>query len=293
MTKPNLFIVGAPKCGTTAWYRYLGAHPDIFFPEEKEPHYFALDLPGFRRITSEPDYLDMFSEAGDATIAGEASVFYMCSNVAAEQIHRFNPQAKVLIFLRDQEHCIPSLHQQLLFTFADTMQDFADAWRQSGRRPKDSIPSTNQDEKILDYKAMGRFREQVARFARLFPRENIRIIRFDDWVNDPRSTYVEILDFLGVSDDGRMEFPRVNEARFHQLRGLGRFLQHPPAWVEIPKRQVKKLLGVKTLGIADAIASVNLKKGYTDKPSDQLRQEMRSYYAGEGQTIEDAAAVIA
>ncbi len=96
-----------------------------------------------------------------------------------------------------------------------------------------------------------------------------------------------------MRDDGRRDFPRVNEARFHQLRGLGRFLQHPPAWVEAPKKQLKKLLGVKTLGIANAIAYFNLKKGYSDKPSDRLRQEMRSYYAGEGQTIEAAAAVIA
>ena len=46
--RPNLFIVGAPKCGTTAWVEYLRTHPDIFFPEIKEPHYFATDLPGMR-----------------------------------------------------------------------------------------------------------------------------------------------------------------------------------------------------------------------------------------------------
>ncbi len=41
MTKvlwPNLFIVGAVKSGTTSLYAYLRQHPDIFFPEMKEPH---------------------------------------------------------------------------------------------------------------------------------------------------------------------------------------------------------------------------------------------------------------
>ncbi|MBI3756314.1 MAG: sulfotransferase, partial [Deltaproteobacteria bacterium] len=40
MKKPNFFIVGAPKCGTTAMYEYLKQHPEIFMPEdEKEPFY--------------------------------------------------------------------------------------------------------------------------------------------------------------------------------------------------------------------------------------------------------------
>lgn len=37
--KPNLFIVGAAKCGTTAWVNYLASHPDIFFAKVKEPHH--------------------------------------------------------------------------------------------------------------------------------------------------------------------------------------------------------------------------------------------------------------
>ena len=42
--KPNFFIVGAPKCGTTALYEYLRPHPNIFMPKVKEPHFFATDL---------------------------------------------------------------------------------------------------------------------------------------------------------------------------------------------------------------------------------------------------------
>jgi hypothetical protein len=35
--KPNFFIVGAPKCGTTALSEYLRSHPDVFFSSPKEP----------------------------------------------------------------------------------------------------------------------------------------------------------------------------------------------------------------------------------------------------------------
>ena len=44
MNKPNLFIVGAPKCGTTFLYHYLKQHPEIYFPDFKEPHFFGSDL---------------------------------------------------------------------------------------------------------------------------------------------------------------------------------------------------------------------------------------------------------
>ena len=48
MMLPDFFIVGAPKCGTTAISEYLRTHPRIFMCKPKEPHYFALDIPGYR-----------------------------------------------------------------------------------------------------------------------------------------------------------------------------------------------------------------------------------------------------
>src|SRR5690242_7658624 len=69
--KPGLFIVGAPKCGTTAWVKYLGEHAQIAFSKIKEPHYFALDLPGFREVETQREYEALFS--ADAPIQGEAS----------------------------------------------------------------------------------------------------------------------------------------------------------------------------------------------------------------------------
>ena len=48
MRKPNFFIVGGPRCGSTALYSYLRQHPDIFIPKEKELNYFGIDV--FSRI---------------------------------------------------------------------------------------------------------------------------------------------------------------------------------------------------------------------------------------------------
>ena len=56
MNQPNLFILGAPKCGTAAWYEYLNQHPEIAFSKAKEPHFFCEDFPRFRWAKNLNDY---------------------------------------------------------------------------------------------------------------------------------------------------------------------------------------------------------------------------------------------
>ena len=108
---------------------------------------------------------------------------------------------------------MPSLHNQFLWEFAEEIEDFETAWRLSGRRPPETIPKTCLEPRTLDYAAMGRFREQVERYLVRFPAEQVRVIRFRDWVANPRATYVNVLDFLGLEDDGRTIFPRSTRAR--------------------------------------------------------------------------------
>ena len=140
--KPNLFIAGAAKCGTTAWHSYLREHPDIFFPELKEPNFFALDFPGMRNFTSRTDYEKLFSRGKNARYRGEASGLYLYSAAAAKAIRDYDPAARILIFLREQERFLPSYHHQLMYRFAEPIADFETAWRQSGPRSRDTIPRT-------------------------------------------------------------------------------------------------------------------------------------------------------
>jgi hypothetical protein len=140
--RANLFIVGAPKCGTTAWVEYLRSHPDIFFPNSKEDCFFALDLPNFRFIHSEAEYSELFAGSGGARFIGEASAMYLFSAAAANSIRDYNAEAKILIFLREQEGYLPSLHNQFLLEFSEEIEDFETVWRLSGRRSTDTIPAT-------------------------------------------------------------------------------------------------------------------------------------------------------
>jgi hypothetical protein len=88
--RPNFFIVGAPKCGTTSLSEYLRSHPNVFMSSPKEPHFFATDL--YPRnpegIDSVAAYLQLFTDARDQhQVVGEASASYMFSDAAIPAIH--------------------------------------------------------------------------------------------------------------------------------------------------------------------------------------------------------------
>jgi hypothetical protein len=97
---PNLFVVGAPKAGTTALWRYLGEHPDIFMSPLKEPRYFVRN-PRFPSVDDEETYLDLFAGARDERYRGEASASYLMAEHAPEAIRRASPEARIVISLRD------------------------------------------------------------------------------------------------------------------------------------------------------------------------------------------------
>ncbi|MFL6760317.1 sulfotransferase family protein [Sphingomonas sp.] len=286
---PNLFIVGAPKCGTTAWAEYLRSHPDIFFPTVKDHCYFAFDLPNFRLTNTKSDYVELFRESGKAKVIGEASAMYLFSKAAADAIRQHDPDAKILIFLRDQEDYLPSLHNQFLWEFAEEIEDFEVAWRLSGGRPHGTVPAQCLEPATLDYAAMGRFREQVERFLANFPAEQVRVFRFRDWVADPRATYLEILEFLGLQDDGRSAFPPVNQGTTYQSRILTRLIVSPPTALRRSARLIKKVtgpLGRQLHRLALRAARQASAPGYK-KISPELREEIEHYYAEDNRLLDE------
>ena len=128
MKKPDFFIVGAPKCGTTALAEYLRQHPDVFFSDPKEPCYFCNDFPRKRYVESESDYTALFRKAKSGSILGEGSVWYLYSECAIENIYQFNPNAKIIAMIRNPVDLVYSLHSQLVYSGEETISDFEEAW---------------------------------------------------------------------------------------------------------------------------------------------------------------------
>jgi hypothetical protein len=108
MTKPNLFIVGAPKAGTSFLYKQLRSHTELSFPKVKEINHFSnedLDELGSYykdfKIRNRKKYLNFFSSTPDVKFCVDASVSYFAFKHVPQKIFDFNPEAKILIVLRN------------------------------------------------------------------------------------------------------------------------------------------------------------------------------------------------
>ena len=258
MNKPNFFIVGAPKCGTTALSEYLKSHENIYMSSPKEPCYFAED---FNRtpIKTLDSYLDLFKDCQKHHLAiGEASVYYLCSDSALEKIHQFNPQAKIIVMLRNPIELVYSYHSQLLYNTGEDEQDFAKAWHlQAARQEGKHIPTNCKNPKALQYKLVSKLGSQVEHLFNIFPAHQIKLILFDDFKASTRDIYEEVLSFLDVPPDRRKDFPVINYNKKHKFTLIGKFTERtPPLFMQISDN-IKKPLKIKSFGIIKRIRQIN------------------------------------
>lgn len=281
MTQPNFFIVGAPKCGTTALSDYLKEHPNIYFSEPKEPHYFAQDFENYRLTKNLEEYLSLFDESTpNHTAIGEGSVFYLFSSVALKKIYEFDPQAKIIVMLRNPVDLVYSFHSQLLYSADEKEKDFEKAWRlQELRQQGKQIPSKCRETAFLQYAAMGKLGEQVERLFTVFPPEQIKIIWFEDFVKSTKEVYDNVINFLGVPEDNRTDFIRINENKTHKLEVVGSFSQKPPALLSNIALKTKDILGIERLYILDTIRSLNTKVSSRKTLRNDLRAELIEEFA--------------
>jgi len=284
--KPNFFIIGAPKAGTTALSEYLRSHNNVYFSQPKEPAYFATDFRG-RIINSFNGYMKLFKNADLSThkAIGEGSTLYLYSNEAVVNILKFQPKAKLIISVRNPVDLVISLHAELLKNGAENEKSFLKAWELEKARKKGMhIPLSCRDVKVLFYSERGKLGSQIKRVLSIVPREQIKMILFDDLVTNPGKVYREVLDFLDLADDGRKEFPIVNERvwikhfTFHRvLITLWRF------WLPLRRR----INGGKGLGIVSYITNK-----WNSIPSDkkidpEVYESLISFYEDEVVILEE------
>lgn len=190
--KPNLFLIGAMKSGTTYLNKLLGAHPSIFMCTPEEPTYFVdpsqlaklwpqvWDL-GFWR--SEKQYLRLFELSEDAEILGEASTNYSKLPLIAgvpERISRFNKRARFIYLLRDPVKRTLSHYWHMVRHHAEYRQ---------------IMTAIKEDPQFTDvsYYAM-----QLKSYFRYFPPEQFKVLTYERLISAPLETMHALYEWLGV-----------------------------------------------------------------------------------------------
>lgn len=228
--KPNFFIVGAPKCGTTALHTYLGLHPDIFVSEPKEPNYFGSLVESFAK--SDVQYVKYcYSNWGKEKMAGEATPLYLACPEAAKRIHGFNAEAKIIIMLRNPVEMMYSLHSEFSFTGSEEEFFFEALKLEENRLQGISVKTNSKLPYKLAYKKMASFPDQVQRYLSLFGQENVLVLLQEDMHVNTATVYKQALEFLGVDPNFSPDFPRVNANKNIRSKFIRKQLMHPPEWL--------------------------------------------------------------
>ena len=276
MSKVDLFIVGAPKSGTTALYSYLSTHPDIFLPEHKEPNFFADDYPNIGgRLKTFKEYEKLFSNH-NKKIAGDGSVCYFGSETAPKAIRDYNPEAKIIIMLRNPVELFLSEHSQLLYSFYEDIENPYQAWQmQLPRQNGQNIPSSCREPETLQYIKVCSLGKNLKAYRKLFPESSILTIFFEDFILSPQTVYSNVLQFLELKDDGRKDFPKVNEAKLHKRSRLAKWLISPPGILGTLHAKVRRYTAttdsvfIKSIeSTARKLASLNSEKKSSRKLKD-------------------------
>ncbi len=222
--KPNLFLIGAMKSGTTYLRKLLNAHPAIFMSEPDEPSYFV-EPQRLKQIwtdmwerdfwRSEENYLKLFESAGDATILGEASTNYTKMPVVSgvpEKIQAFNPEARFIYILRDPVERTISHYWHMVRYHAE-------------RRP--IAKAIRRDDQYI---AVSHYAMQAKPFLERFGRDRVAILTYETMIRNPAETAKEIYRWLGVGTEG------ADMAGFDEPEHVTPSVVSVSQWAGMPRR---------------------------------------------------------
>lgn len=208
--RPNFLIVGAAKCGTTSVYAWLKAHPEVFFPEMKEPCFFIRDY----GINDWNSYESLFRGAEGKKIIGDASAGYLSSPESPTWIKEaLGREVKILILVRNPVERAFSLYKWMTMEGYEAVFPFEKALALEEFRFADGNFRTHSPQFFADYMYVrtSLYSENIIRYLDTFGHGATRIHVFDDLIRDPNGVYDDICDFLEIEKGFRPPFTHENK----------------------------------------------------------------------------------
>jgi|SRR5699024_7162410 len=216
MKKPNFFIAGVSKCGTTSLHNYMDLHPDVFMSGTKEPHYFIKDIlefphkgPGDRQrkniVDSIEEYRELFQDVTHEKIVGESSADYLYYSDSAEKIKAYSPDAKIVFILRNPVDRAYSAYTHLTRDGRET-KEFEYALEKEEERKRNNYGC------LWHLKSMGLYFSSLKHFMDVFGEGNIKVIISEEFKRDSHKVLNEICDFLNIDhfDEEKLNLMNYN-----------------------------------------------------------------------------------
>ena len=184
--RPNLFIIGAMKSGTTSLHEYLDTHPHIAMSRQKEPAYFVEEL---ATNNSEEWYLNLFAQNDRYRYLGESSTHYTMLPVfqgVPERLYRFNPDARLIYVMRNP--------------FERTLSHYWHAVRTrklrgGGGEPRPLLKAVKAQPRYL---AFSDYAMQLEPYIKRFGKSSLYALTFEKLIEDPQREIDQLYRWLGL-----------------------------------------------------------------------------------------------
>jgi len=242
--RPNLFLVGAQKSGTTTLATMLAGHPEIAMSTPKEPGFMAFGEQGYICrdgygelpqasswvLRSEADYLALWQDApASARILGEASTWYLSEPGCAEKLHAFNPEARIMMILRQPADRAYSAWSHARRDGEEPCARFEEALAAERERVQPSH--------LLRYREMGHYASYLRHYRQLFGAGRVLVLFYEDLRDRPDTLWEQCCEFLEVAPTPAPEAYRQNRSGMPRSRLLFALLRS-----ENFKRRVKRIV---------------------------------------------------
>ncbi|PTX50128.1 sulfotransferase domain-containing protein [Melghirimyces profundicolus] len=183
---PDFLIIGVMKAGTTSFYSSLIKHPLISSAKKKEIHFF--DWHYHKGMSW---YRDHFVKKKEGTITGEASD-YMWPPHVLQRVYKHLPNVKLIVLLRNPVDRAYS-HYQMLRNVTGGM-----TFEKALEKEEKMVKEGKTKHIVYSYLDRGKYVEQLQRWLKVYPGNQILVIRSEDYFNNPSESLNQTLNFLGL-----------------------------------------------------------------------------------------------
>lgn len=229
---PDFIIIGAQRCGTTSLYQYLISHPNIVSAVTKEISFFDKKFDMGLKWYKSHFHLGLYKKYIKNVhkidvITGEATPEYFFHPHAPERIHKTIPDVRLIVMLRNPVDRAYSHYNHSVRHNIENLS-FEEAIEKENQRIDGEFEKMLKDERynsiILEkhsYLSRGIYINQIKRWHALFSKKQLMIIQSEQFYNDPKSTFNDVLEFLNLPRFELSEYKQFGHFNYNDFdKGL-------------------------------------------------------------------------
>ncbi len=279
--KIDLFVIGAQKAGTTSLKNYLGEHPDILTHESKEFSFFYDDEEyGKGYNTAFKKYFGRSDSGGRKVVCKHAHLY--SSEKAIQRLREHNPDCQLVLILRNpvsrtfSSYLMEKLYSRVNFEF----EEMKHALDGSGKLKLEDW----QFEALIQF---GLYASYIEIIYKYFPKEQVRLILFEDFKKTPLKYCRQIFSGFKVNSEFQ---PRVrvvhNKTAIPRSQMLAAFIKVFLVEKNPVKEGIKRVMPANaTSRLGERLRDVNRSEKANFKMSAEMTEFLQRYFEPHNQQL--------